>query len=166
MVAAAKPTPGGPVESTWGGQVHDAAVLVRGVTVVGDTSSEAGVLPNTKCALTSVIEGDATMLDNANDQIIIPFDGLWHISCQYGVENITDGAARMGVRKADGSSVLGGSSGQGAGNVCNYVTSGYAMLTAGERLDVYHSGLSGSSETNVRMSVTRLTVLYVGAGLG
>ena len=75
MAAATKPVAGQPIESAWGGQVHDAAVKVRGCAVTGAASSTAAA----KLPLDTVLLGDAAMADLAADELVAPQDGIYEI---------------------------------------------------------------------------------------
>lgn len=75
MVATPRPEPGGPIESLWGGQVHDVAVLARGVIASGaPQASKGGTIP-----LDTIIAGAADMVDLATNEFVAPVAGVYEL---------------------------------------------------------------------------------------
>jgi len=150
-MVAAKPTPGTPIESTWGGEVHDAAVAVRGVVCSGPAQAAAQMKQDT------IIEGDASMVDLAADYFIAPQDGVYELSTSILATGYTGGAYRASIQSGTTSSqstISGTSWVGGGGNGTRGFASAKTYLPAGGAMRVLlESGTSGSgtpSYTNTR----------------
>lgn len=73
-MVSARPIAGQPIETVWGGEVHDAAVARIGVQFGGGATVGVSSTLNL-----SLVAGHAGMVDSANKWILIPFAGLWRI---------------------------------------------------------------------------------------
>jgi len=162
MAPATRPVSGQPIETTWGDQVHDVAVMNRGVVVTGAASSVAA----TPLPLDTVVFGDPTMVDLAANNVIAPVDGIYEIMATLGgTGQATGGSYFAHVYEAGGSSAyqsISGTAPSFGGSVRRFFAGGLILATAGQRFNFLNSspGSGGS------IQLERMSWRLVAAGLG
>lgn len=161
MAPASRPTPGAPIESAWGGQVHDVAVLARGVIVSGAATATKGA----KLDLGTVIAGAAALVDLASNEFVAPVDGVYEYLATISGTGAAAGAQYFSHVYYSASSTYAGISGTAptAGGTARRLTQcGLLILTAGARIyaEVTEPQSGGS------MSLDRASFRLVAAGLG
>jgi len=96
---SARPLPGEPIASVWGGEVHDVAVKARYVVAINTVA--VGVSVDT--AINSVIEGDASMV--AGGKIVFPVAGLYDIIMRANITGAAGQACRININNKLGAGI-------------------------------------------------------------
>lgn len=152
MAAASRPTPGAPIESAWGGQVHDVAVLLRGVLVNGAATGTAA----TPLPLDTILAGDPTFVDLASNELVAPVDGIYELLATVnGTGQAAGGAyfAHLYLSPSLTYQSMSGSAPSAGGSARRYFLGGLIVCAAGTRFIIQNANPgSGGSQNLERLS--------------
>lgn len=160
MAAANKPVAGAPVESAWGGQVHDVAVLSKCVIVSGALSAAAYT---GKLAIDNVMAGNPAMADLAADELIIPQDGIYEVLATCAGSGAAAGATYLVNTYLNGAYCqIGGSTATAGGSSRRMTLAGIVVATAGWRLRFDAAVNPSGGQMNIERASLRLIAQALG----
>ena len=163
MAPASKPVSGQPIESAWGTQVHDVAVVARGVVVQGAASGTAA----TPLPLDTVLAGDPTMVDLAANNFICPVDGMYELLATLaGNGQAVGGTYFAHLYEAGGSGSyqsISGTAPSAGGSVRRWFCGGGLVATAGQRFQIQNSNPGSGGTIQIEKASWRLVAQAYGA---
>lgn len=165
MAVPNRPTSGAPIETAWGDQVHDVAVLGRGVVVNGGSvNAGAGV----KAPLDAVVLGSAAMVDLVSNELVAPIAGIYEVNVTTtGLGLASPGIYRANLYRSAGAvyASIGGAAPGAGGSGIRVTFAGIVDCAAGERLYVEASTPIAGSGT-ASLGVDRVSFRLIAAALG
>lgn len=157
-----RPVTGAPIESEWGGAVHDAVFTPRGVRVAGGASTAVGTTPEQLQLNTSVDDPGGWL---SSDSITLPSgsDGLYQVFLDVQTDNGSVGERTKVYLRVNGSNVQGFFIDNNGTTAETDARSFLVPLTAGDVVNVY-AAKSGGLDPDVL--VRALAIIRVGTELG
>lgn len=157
-----RPVAGAPIESEWGGAVHDAVFTPRGVRAAGGASSSVGTTL-AQLQLNTAVDDPGGWL--ASDSITLPSgsDGLYVVFLDAQTDNGSVGERTRVQLRVNGAGVQTFFIDNNGSTAETDARSFLVPLTAGDVVNVYGAKTGG---TNPDVLVRALAIIRIGSELG
>lgn len=162
-IVASRPTPGSPVASTWGGEVHDAIELLgKGGCYYGNGPTTGLTTSPKRVPIDRTLFGDPTFLDATNHRLIIPAGaaGVYAFFLTLATPTaLTHNSFRVETRLngVDNKELGGGTKHVPMNSNCTECVSGMHPFVEGDYLEIWaNAGASGGTAQAVSLYLVRL----------